>query len=67
MDFDSLIGLEENQARFLLSKNGYYNIKVVLNSKDNKNCNKNLVCAIKCDNDIITMICGEFYLIEGNE
>jgi hypothetical protein len=63
MDFDSLIGLEESQARFLLSKNGYNNIITVINSKDDNNCNKDLVCAVKYQGDIVTIICGKFYII----
>ena len=63
MDFDSLIGLEESQARFLLSKNGYNNIVTVINSKDDNNCNKDLVCAVKFYDGLVTIICGKFYII----
>ena len=33
MDFNSLIGLEEEKARQFLKKNGYNNIETKINSK----------------------------------
>jgi len=63
MDFNSLIGLEENQARFLLSENGYKNIKTIINAKDDENCNKTIVCLAKYKDNIVTLICSKFYVI----
>ena len=63
MAFDSLIGLEESVARKILLENGYNNIATILNSKKDEKCNTTLVCAVKCADESITLICGEFYLI----
>lgn len=64
MNFDDLIGLEESQARFLLLNNGYNNIETFINSKDDdNNYNKLIVCLVKYDGIVVTIICGRFNLI----
>ena len=66
MDFNSLIGLDEEKARQFLMENGYNNIETIVNSKDNKLCDTKVVCAVIMFDDKITLVCGEFYLnIEG--
>ena len=62
MDFNSLIGLKENQARQFLQENGYNNIETVSNFKHNEKCDSVVVCAVRCDDEKITLICGEFFL-----
>ena len=62
MDFNGLIGLDEEKARQFLIKNGYNNIETVINSKDNNLCDTKVVCAVKKADEKITLICGEFYL-----
>lgn len=63
MDFENLIGLDEQTARKILQENGYNNITTILNSKENEKCNTTLVCAVKNFGENITLICGEFYII----
>lgn len=63
MDFEKLIGLDEQTARKILQENGYSNITTVLNSKENEKCNTTLVCSVKNLGENITLICGEFYII----
>ena len=63
MDFNELIGLEENSAKEILKGNGFENIKTVINAKEDEKCNKLLVCAVKQTEDVITLICGKFYII----
>lgn len=62
MELNSLIGLEEQSARQILLENGYNNIEVIINSKDNTLCDTKLVCAVRESDDVITLVCGEFYL-----
>ena len=62
MDFNSLIGLDEQIARQILIKNDYNNIETILNSKDNNLCDTRVVCAVRKTNEKITLVCGEFYL-----
>lgn len=62
MDFKSLIGLEESEAKAILLKNGYNNIEIKINAKHNENCDTHLVCAVKENDGKIILICGEFYL-----
>ena len=62
MEFNSLIGLDEQKARQVLAKNGYNKVEVIINSKDNNLCDTKVVCAI-CENEgVVTLLCGEFYL-----
>ena len=66
MDFNSLIGLDEEKARQFLLENGYNNIETIVNSKDNNLCDTKVVCAVRKFDKKITLVCGEFYLnIEG--
>ena len=67
MDFDSLIGLDEKQARQFLKKNGYNNIETIVNSKHNELVDTMVVCAIKQDGEKIVLVCGEFYLNIGEK
>ena len=62
MELNSLIGLDEQTARQVLSENGYNNIEVKLNSKDNNLCDTKVVCAVRENAGKVTLICGEFYL-----
>ena len=62
MDFNNLIGLEEQKARQFLIENGYNNIETIINSKDNNLCDTKVVCAVRNNGERITLICGEFYL-----
>lgn len=62
MNFNSLIGLDEQKARQFLMENGYNNIETKINSKDNNLCDTKVVCAVRKNEKKITLICGEFYL-----
>lgn len=62
MDFNSLIGLEEKNARQFLIENGYNNIETIINSKNNEKCDTLVVCAVRESELKITLVCGEFYL-----
>ena len=65
-NFNDLIGLELGLAKEKLKNNGFKNINIVLNSKHNEKCDTVLVCAVKENNNGITLICGEFFMnIEG--
>ena len=61
-DFDCLIGLDKNKAIEILSQNGYNNVEVVINSKENSFCDSLLVCAALQKNDKVVLTMGEFYL-----
>ncbi len=61
-DFDSLVGLEESQAKNILKENGFKNIKSILNSKQTLLSGTKLVCAVQQKDDEIVLICGEFLL-----
>ena len=63
MDFNELIGLDEELAKKILRDNGFENIKTIINSKEDEKCNKLLVCAVKQTEMGITLICGKFYII----
>ena len=65
MDLNSLIGLEEAEARQFLKKNGYNNIETIINSKHNELVDTRVVCAVKQMGTTVTLICGEFYLNIG--
>ena len=67
MDFNSLIGLEEKKARQILNENGYNNIETKINSKENDLCDTMVVCAVRENHGLITLICGEFYLNIGEK
>ena len=61
-DFDSLVGLEESQAKNILKENGFKNIKSILNSKQTLLSGTKLVFAVQQKDDEIVLICGEFLL-----
>lgn len=61
-DFDSLIGLEVGEAKEILAKNGFNDINIVINSKQNDKTDKLIVCATKQSGTFVTLVCGEFYL-----
>ena len=67
MDFNSLIGLDEQKARQVLIENGYNNIETKENSKYNDLCDTKVVCAVRENVNKITLICGEFYLNIGEK
>ena len=62
MEFNSLIGLDEQKARQVLAKNGYNKVEVIINSKDNNLCDTKVVCAVRENEGVVTLLCGEFYL-----
>ena len=61
-DFDSLIGLEVSEAKEILAKNGFNDINIVINSKQNDKTDTLVVCATNFCGDFVTLVCGEFYL-----
>lgn len=67
MDFNSLIGLEEEKAKQFLLKNGYNNIETKINSKENELCDTKVVCAVRENDGKLTLVCGEFYLNIGEK
>lgn len=67
MDFNSLIGLEEQKARQVLVENGYNNIETKINSKENELCDTKVVCAVRENEEKVTLVCGEFYLNIGEK
>ena len=62
MDFSSLIGLEEQEAKQILIDNGQKNIKTIYNSQHDELCDSSRVCAVKKNDDEVILVCGEFYL-----
>ena len=60
-DFEELIGLEIEQAKELLSKKGFNDIEIILNSEHNDKYDKTLVCAVRKKDEKITLICGRFF------
>lgn len=64
VDFDSLIGLKESDAKQILTSFGYKNIITVINSKQNQKCDTMLVCAVRQNKESkeVTLICGEFFI-----
>lgn len=62
MEFNSLIGLKEQDARQFLLNNGYNNIETIINSKNSNKCDTLVVCAVRESEAKITLVCGEFYL-----
>lgn len=61
-DFNSLIGLEKDEAENILRANGYNDIKLKINSVHNDKTDTLVVCATKLCGDCVTLVCGEFYL-----
>lgn len=61
-DLNSVIGLDEQEAILILKKNGFNNIKTVLNSTANIQNATRLVCAVRKNIDEIVLVCGEFLL-----
>ena len=64
MNFDDLIGLEVERAKNILVKNGYTKINIVNNYKSDEKCNELLVCLVKQTNDLVTLVCGSFFIIK---
>ena len=62
LDLKSLIGLEVNVAKEMLSADGEYKINVIINSKPNDKCDTTIVCNAKHEEGVINLYCGEFYL-----
>ncbi len=63
MDLNDLIGYEMSEAKQLLKNEGFENIDIIINSKENEKCNKTLVCSVRQTDNHITLICGQFYII----
>lgn len=61
-DFDSLVGLDPNEAINILHKNGIDEVETILNSKHNDKCDTTLVCAVRFSDGKATLVCGEFCL-----
>ena len=61
-DILSVIGLEESKAVEVLNQNGINNVKIIYNSKHNDLCDTKLVCSVRKSGEIVTLVCGEFYL-----
>ena len=61
-DTDSLIGLETQKAIEILKANGFFNISIKLNSKQNEKAKTKLVTAVKLIDDEVVLYCGEFCL-----
>ena len=64
MDFNTLIGLEEFEAKQILTQNGLDDIETIINAKIDERCNRTLVCAVRQTKNHITLICGRFYILE---
>jgi hypothetical protein len=64
MNFDELIGMQVCRAKDILVKNGYTNINIVNNYKSDEKCNELLVCLAKQTNDLVTLVCGNFFIIK---
>ena len=62
LDFNSLIGLEKDEAVRILNKNGYNKIDMVISSKSNELCDSLLVVKAEEKNDKVRLVLGEFYL-----
>lgn len=60
IDFNDLIGLEVDDACKILNSFGYNKINKIKNSKEDERCNCALVCAVRADGDIVTLIYGDF-------
>lgn len=63
MDFNTLIGLDAEEAKIILKQNNFNNIEVKINAKEDDKCNTTLVCAVKQEGNCITLICGNFYFL----
>lgn len=61
-DFDSLIGLEAQNAKQILNNAGYNKVNIVLNAEHKNECNTIIVCAVRVADDGISLVCGEFLL-----
>lgn len=61
-NFDSLVGLDINEATNILKVGGIDDIEIILNSKHNDKCDTTLVCAVRISNNKATIFCGEFCL-----
>lgn len=64
MNFDELIGLKSEDAIELLQKNGYNNIEIVENFKNDDGCNQTLVCFAKEDGGAVKLVCGKFKILQ---
>ena len=65
MNFDTLIGLEVSRAKDILSQNGFDNVEVKENLIPDEKCNELLVCAVKQGENLVTLVCGGFYIIKN--
>ncbi len=61
-DLDNLIGFEVSRAKSLLQNNGFKNINIMENFKPNEKCDTKIVCSVILNEDMVTLVCGEFYL-----
>ncbi|MBQ8451419.1 MAG: hypothetical protein IJ538_01415 [Clostridia bacterium] len=60
MNFESLIGLEVQKAKQILSENGYNEVSITINSKEIAGANSTIVCAVREKNNQIELVCGKF-------
>ena len=63
-DLNSLIGENLDFACKVLKENGYNDIEIKINSKRQADENTKLVCAVRENQNKVTLICGEF-ILEG--
>ena len=67
IDTNELIGLTEEEACRILCESGYNKVEVKRNSVKNEKCNTSLVCAVRLDGEIVTLVCGEFCMMRDEE
>ena len=63
-DFNDLIGLDEEDACKILNKFGYNKINKIKNAKEDGRCNCSLVCAVRLDGDVVTLVFGDFLVLK---
>ena len=61
-DISNVIGLEKAKAVEVLKQNGFEKIELIDNLIHNDLCDTKLVCSAKQTGDVVTLVCGEFYL-----
>lgn len=64
MNFDDLIGLKNENAIQLLRENGYNNIEIIDNFKNDDGCNQTIVCFAKEEDGIVKLVCGKFKILK---
>lgn len=64
VDLVDLIGLSVEDACKILEKFGYNKINKIKNSKEDERCNCSLVCGARINGDVVTLILGDFLVLE---